>query len=182
MAASDVADAVRNNIWSLVVVLAASILVRSLVRRRIGHESRTSTGGRIATVACGAVLVVELGFFLAARESFIALSHGIAAVTMVLGIIAVMLLNALTPRAGDTRGETFRRLYLAIAAALAASLAVTVTLHLWIPGFRHLVIVVELLVIVLFAAFWVVQTIEVWQREPEELREQLRQAVPHSTR
>ena len=180
MPASDAADAVRNSIWALVVVILVSVAVRALVRRRIGHEPRTSTGGRVATFACGTVLVVELGFFLAARDSFIALSHGIAAVTMVLGIIAVMLFNALNQRPGDPRAERFRRLYLGIAAALAVSLAVTVALHLWVPGFRYLVIVVELLVIVLFATFWVVQTIELWQKEPEELREQIQEALPRT--
>jgi hypothetical protein len=39
----------------------------------------------IVSVACGVVLVVELTLFLALRERFIAVSHGVAAVTMVAG-------------------------------------------------------------------------------------------------
>lgn len=171
--AAAVADAVRNNIWALIVVIAGAMIARALIARRAAQPpSPLSTGGRIAAALCAAILVAELAFFLAQRDSFIALSHGIAAVTMVAGIIAVMVFNAINQPA-DERGRRFRAVYSAIAAALGISLAAAVALHLWLPGFRHFVLVAELIVIGLFIAFWVTQTIELWRSEPEEIREQV---------
>lgn len=175
--ASDVAAAVRNNIWSLVVIIAAAMIARALIAKRPGQVPRLSTGGKVAGWICGAILVAELVFFLVMRDSFIALSHGIAAVTMVAGVIAVMVFNAINQPA-DERGQRFRRSYYAIAVALGISLGVTVALHLWVPGFRHVILVAELVVIALFIAFWVVQTVELWRTEPEEIREQVQRAIP----
>lgn len=175
--ASDVANAVRNNIWSLVVILAAAMIARAVIARRTGQLGRPTTGGRVAAWVCGAILVAELGFFLLARDSFIALSHGIAAVTMVGGVIAVMIFNALDQPA-DERGRRFRGIYYAIAVALGIALAITVALHLWVPGFQHFILVAELVVIGLFIAFWVTQTVELWRTEPEAIKEQVERAAP----
>jgi hypothetical protein len=175
---ADVADAVRNNIWSLVFVLAVAMIGRALIARRASQPpSRLSTGGRVVAFICAGILIAELVFFLVKRDSFIALSHGIAAVTMVGGIIAVMVYNALNQPA-DERGRRFRRVYYAIAVALGLSLAVAVALHLWLEGFRHFILVTELIVIALFIAFWVAQTIELWREEPEQIRGQVEQATP----
>jgi hypothetical protein len=178
---ADVADAVRNNIWSLVVVIVGAMIARALIARRSSQPpSRLSTGGRIVAGICAAILIAELVFFLVKRDSFIALSHGIAAVTMVAGVIAVMVYNALNQR-GDERGRRFRRIYYAIAVALGVSLALAVALHLWLEGFRHFILVVELIVIGLFILFWVAQTIELWREEPEQIRDQVEQATPAVT-
>jgi hypothetical protein len=174
--AADVADAVRNNVWALVVIIAAAMLVRAVIAKRTGQMGRASAGGTIASWICGIILVAELGFFLLQRDSFIALSHGIAAVTMVGGVIAVMVLNALNQPA-DERGQQFRRIYYVIAVALGIALAAAVALHLWLPGFRHFVLVAELIVIGLFIAFWITQTIELWRKEPEEMAEQVERAT-----
>lgn len=178
--AADVAAAVRNNIWTLVVVLAAAMVTRAVIRKRTGQMGRPSTGGTLVSWICGLILAAELVFFLVKRDSFIALSHGIAAVTMVGGVIAVMVFNALN-QPGDERGQRFRKTYYAIAVALGVSLAAAVGLHLWLPGFGHFVLVAELVVIALFIAFWIAQTIELWRKEPEQMREQVERAAPALT-
>lgn len=175
--AADVANAVRNNIWALVVIIAAAVVARAVINRRTGQLGMPSAGGRIVALVCGLILVGELAFFLLKRDSFIALSHGIAAVTMVGGIIAVMVLNAVSQPA-DERGRRFRKVYYAIAVALGVSLAAAVALHLWLPGFRHFILVAELIVIALFIAFWVTQTIELWHKEPGQIRDQVRSVSP----
>jgi hypothetical protein len=175
--AADVAAAVRNNIWTLVVVLAAAMIARALISKRTGQMGSSRTGGTLVSWICGIILAAELVFFLVKRDSFIALSHGIAAVTMVAGIIAVMVFNALN-QPDDERSQRFRNTYYAIAVALGISLAAAVALHLWLPGFRHFILVAELVVIALFIAFWIVQTIELWRKEPQEMREQVERAAP----
>ena len=94
----EIAAAVRNNIWSLVVVAISAAVVAAWLKR--GAMTRDPTEHPTArsvviTVLCGAVLLGELTLFLLLRDRFIALSHGIAAGTMVAGVIAVMVLLSL---------------------------------------------------------------------------------------
>lgn len=176
---ADIANAVRNNIWTLIVVLVAAIIARRVLRRDRPRTPR-SVGATVAGVICIVILVGELVFFLVRRDSFIALSHGIAAVTMVAGVIAVMVFNALNQPA-DPRGQRFRRAYYTIAIALGLFLAVAVALHLWLPGFRQFILLAELIVIALFMAFWITQTIELWGVEPEQIRQQVETVGPNTT-
>ncbi|GAB3884096.1 hypothetical protein [Terrabacter terrigena] len=167
---SEIAAAVRNNIWSLVVVaVIAAVIVAALKRGAMMRDASARPTARsvLVTLACGGVLLVELTLFLVLRDRFIALSHGIAAVTMVAGIIAVMVLSALRTverhrAVGDDDGRGYRRIYLAIALALTLALAATVVAKLTVTGFAHVVLVAEVIVIVLFATYWGVQTKELW--------------------
>ena len=171
----EVSNAVRNNIWTLIIVAVAAAIVRAVLARRGQLVRATSTGSRVASIACGLVLVVELGFFLWQRDSFIHVSHGLAAGTMVAGVIAVMVLNAFSQPEHE-RGSRFKKIYLALAVTLALALLGTVSLHLFIHGFSHLILVAELVVILLFGAFWVVQTAELWQAEVEDIPKQVESA------
>lgn len=167
---AEIAAAVRNNIWSLVVVAAiGAVIVAALKRGAMVRDAAARPTARsvVVTLACAGVLLVELALFLVLRERFIALSHGIAAATMVAGVIAVMVLSALRTEerhraVGDDSGRGYRRIYLAIAVALTAALAATVVAALTVTGFAHLVLVAEVIVIVLFATYWGVQTKELW--------------------
>ena len=167
---AEIAAAVRNNIWSLVVVAAiGAVIVAALKRGAMARDAAASPTARsvVVTLACAGVLLVELALFLVLRDRFIALSHGIAAATMVAGVIAVMVLSALRTEerhraVGDDSGRGYRRIYLAIAVALTAALAATVVAALTVTGFAHLVLVAEVIVIVLFATYWGVQTKELW--------------------
>lgn len=167
---AEIAAAVRNNIWSLVVVAAiGAVIVVALKRGAMVRDAAARPTARsvVVTLACAGVLLVELALFLVLRDRFIALSHGIAAATMVAGVIAVMVLSALRTEerhraVGDDSGRGYRRIYLAIAVALTAALAATVVAALTVTGFAHLVLVAEVIVIVLFATYWGVQTKELW--------------------
>lgn len=168
---AEIAAAVRNNIWSLVVVaVIAAVIVAALKRGAVRRDAaaRPTTRSVLVTLGCAGVLLVELTLFLVLRDRFIALSHGIAAATMVAGVIAVMVLSALRTEArhravgDDDDGRGYRRIYLAIAVALTVALAATVVAALTVRGFAHLVLVAEVIVIVLFATYWGVQTKELW--------------------
>ncbi|NUO91620.1 MAG: hypothetical protein HOQ18_12495 [Dermatophilaceae bacterium] len=167
---AEIASAVRNNIWSLVVVaVVAAVVVAALKRGAMKRDASARPTARsvVVTLACGGVLLVELTLFLVLRDRFIAVSHGVAAATMVAGVIAVMVLSALRTEerhraVGDDDGRGYRRVYLAIAVSLTVALAATVVAALTVTGFAHLVLVAEVIVIVLFATYWGVQTKELW--------------------
>jgi hypothetical protein len=167
---AEIASAVRNNIWSLIVVaVVAAVIVAALKRGAMLRDASARPTARsvLVTLACGGVLLVELTLFLVLRDRFIALSHGVAAATMVAGVISVMVLSALRTEerhraVGDETGRGYRRIYLAIAVALTVALAAAVVAALTVVGFAHLVLVAEVIVIVLFATYWGVQTKELW--------------------
>jgi hypothetical protein len=167
---AEIAAAVRNNIWSLLVVaIIGAVIVAALKRGAMVRDAtaRPTPRSVLVTVACAGVLLVELTLFLVLRDRFIALSHGIAAVTMVAGVIGVMVLSALRTEqrhraVGDVDGRGYRRIYLGIALALTVALGATVVAALTVTGFGHLVLVAEVIVIVLFATYWGVQTKELW--------------------
>ncbi|MFM6850093.1 MAG: hypothetical protein ACKOVB_13430 [Terrabacter sp.] len=180
---AEVAAAVRNNIWSLVVVAVVAAVIAAALKRGAmmrGAAARPTARSVLVTLACASVLLVELTLFLVLRDRFIALSHGIAAATMVAGVIAVMVLSALRTEerhrsvGDDDDGRGYRRTYLAIAVALTVALAATVIAALTVTGFAHLLLVAEVIVIVLFATYWGVQTKELWdlgEVSPDEARD-----------
>jgi hypothetical protein len=163
------ADLVRNSVWSLIVVAVIAAGVRWYLRRDLAPEGM-DRGGVIATVICGAVIVVELALFLTARASFISASHGIAAGTMVAGVIAVMVLSALKVEQRQEghradAGRIYRNWYIGIAIVLAVALALAVAASLVGAISDHLIIVAEVIIILSFIAYWIVQSHELWDLE-----------------
>jgi hypothetical protein len=176
---AEIAAAVRNNIWSLVVVAVVAAVVAAWLKRGTltrDPSERPTVRSVVVSVVCGLVLLAELTLFLALRDRFIALSHGIAAGTMVAGVIAVMVFSALRAEerhegatgGGAARGTAYKRIYIAIAVALALALGVTVLAAVTVSGFDHLILIAEVIIIVLFAAYWGVQTKELWDLRDAE--------------
>ncbi len=166
---AQLASLVRNSIWSLIFVSVIAAGVRWYLRRDLAPGGM-DRGGVIATVVCGVVIVLELVLFLTARASFIAASHGIAAATMVAGVIAVMVLSALKVeqrQAGrrDDNGLAFKRSYVTIAVVLGLALVLAVAASLVGAISDHLIIVAEVIIILCFIAYWVVQSRELWNLE-----------------
>ena len=211
----EIASAVRNNIWSLIIVTLVSAVTGGIIRWRLWRivragprnwwsEVRERRQERLAGITdaekterrwavvisglCGAVLAAELIFFFFVRPRFIERSHGIAAITMVAGIILVMVFNALRTeeRHEATRGEdstrnrkalsakAYKRIYLIIAGLLVVALCVAV-----FAAGDYLILVIELIVIVLFCAYWGVQTRELWNlREAATTAATVREVPP----
>jgi hypothetical protein len=178
---TEIGFAVRNNIWSLIFVTALATVIAGLLRRRTSADDTHTKPTRltiVVSVACGVVLLVELTLFLLLRPRFVAVSHGVAAITMVAGVIAVMVCSALRAEErhdavggennipGSWSPRTYRAIYLLIAGILLVTLVVAVAVA-WLTNFDHLILWVELAVIVLFGVYWSVQTRELWNlREP----------------
>jgi hypothetical protein len=88
---------------------------------------------------------------------------------MFLAVIAVVWLNARDVRRGVQQGSMpwdrtrYVAMYRAVAVAMLLALAATVALSL-LTGSTSLVFWVEVVLLVLFAVFWVIQTIELWDQ------------------
>ena len=58
--------------------------------------------------------------------------------------------------------DAYKRIYIALAVALAVALGTTVLTAVTVTGFDHLILIAEVIIIVLFGAYWAVQTKELW--------------------
>jgi hypothetical protein len=175
---AEIAMAVRNNIWSLIVITVISSLTAALLKRRaVAANSDAIPGARaiVVSVVCAGIVLAELTLFLVLPDRFIALSHGIAASTMVAGVIAVMVFSALrvADRHDGASAAGYQRTYIGLAVVLGILLGLTVLVGLTVPDFDHVILVAEVIIIVLFGAYWVVQTKELWNLQvpgPTEAR------------
>lgn len=188
---TDAGAAVGNNVNALLIGMALGLLVYLGVRSAAGPppaaEIARSAGGTesaqphaklvsfanavlkwaqvIVPVAVAAVLVAGLIWFVVDRESFTANGHGAAAVAMFGGIIAVVILYACYSAQHfchcSTRGR-FAAAYIAIAIGMTATLVVVGVLHVQLPTWNHWVLAVETLLILEFALFWILQTLDTW--------------------
>ncbi len=130
------------------------------------RSARRAVWGLAVSVA---VLGGGIVWFFADRDSFIARGHDAAAIPMFLAIIAVVWLNARDVRRGMQQGSLsadrtrYVTMYRVVAVSMLAALAATVGLSL-LTGSTSLVFWVEVALLVLFAVFWVIQTVELWER------------------
>jgi hypothetical protein len=168
----EIAAGIGVSVPTLVVVALVALAVVATTRLRSmgdGSTSRAATRTVVLAVGCTAVVVLELVLVTVLRGELVAVAHGVAATTMVTGAIAVMVCSALRvdERHGADPSElataaAYRRTYLTLALSLGVLLALTVVLHLTVSGFGLTVLVAEVVILVLFGAYWVVQTIELW--------------------
>ncbi len=166
---ADAAPAVANNMQSLFVLGGVAIVVALVLAVRTGGAGGLSRIDRLGLL--GSALVAGGGavWFYVSRESFLDRGHDFAAVPMFLAIVVAVWLNgrdvsrAISEGAMDAGAGRYVPVYRTIATAMLVTLAVTVGIALLTP-FDHLVFWVEVVLIVLFAVFWVVQTVELWGR------------------
>lgn len=156
----DAAPGVRNNVWAVLVAGVLAEIVRIVLTRGTGQV--LSRWARRATLAGWAVIGVGVVAFLAAPTSFQNYGHTTAAVVMFVGIIGVVLINALSAKAAD-QPQGYVAAYRTIAAVMAAAIAIIVAIRFALPAFRHLIIAIEIVLILAFVSFWLVQTKELWQ-------------------
>ncbi|MEU0497268.1 hypothetical protein [Mycobacterium sp. NPDC006124] len=145
------------NTWAVVVALVVSRVGAWWMHRRTGTARSRSALGMAATWTQRLLLAVGMAALVLAPRWFRANAHGVAATAMFAAIIATVAITALVVDAGS-----YRWVYRSILAAMVLTLAAAVGLHLALDGFNHAVIVVESLLVVEFAAYWMVQTVELW--------------------
>lgn len=160
---------VENGIGALLVVAVIAVPFAARTVRRGSASSRDL----VSLAASAGFVVVVGGWFLVARSSFVDYAHYGTAVPMFGLIVAVALVNAARVdefvEAGGTltmgAAATYKRLYRAIAYAMGVVIGAALALFVvqavaGEPPFPHWVFVVEALLLVLFAAYWILQTLQ----------------------
>ena len=189
---ADATAAVGNNITALLIGAAVGIAAYLAVRSTAGpapssdaehptdraDEDERPRGAAakvadsllgwiqiIAPVATTATLGAGLLWFLLDRESFLADAHSAAAIAMFSGIIAVIVLYACysVQHFCHCRGRgRFAVAYITIAVAMTVTLIVVGLLHVHLRTWNHGILALEIALIVEFAVFWLLQTLDSW--------------------
>ncbi len=161
---------VENNVGALFVVAFVGVLFAASTVRRRGRDA----GGDLVSLAVSAGFVLVLGgWFVVSRDSFVDYAHYGTAVPMFGLIVAVALVNAAKVdefvASGGTltmgQATTYKRLYRLIAYAMGVVIVGALVLFVFRAladdePFPHWVFVVEALLLALFTAFWVLQTLQ----------------------
>jgi hypothetical protein len=167
---------IENNVFALLVVLTIALVavaVMEFVNQKRTREAPLSTWERVGFVVAAVALVAVWIVFSAARVWFALNMHNIAAIAMFFFIWLTVLLNARHLRGRQTpRQRRSRAVYRAIGWLMV--LAAVGNLVAGLAGWPYAVIAVEAELIVLFAVFWMTQTIELWD-------DGLRPPVPRAT-
>ena len=159
-AAYEVGPGVRNNVLALIVAGVLAEVARVVINRNVDRIPYSGWATR-ATVIGWLVIGVGIIGYAAFPAGFEAKGHTIAAVTMFVGIIGVVVLNALSAQSESQR-TSYVGIYKAIAGVMAVLLVAIIAIRLSLPTWDHIVIWVEGVLIGAFAAFWLVQTKELW--------------------
>ena len=153
---------IENNVRALIYagfagLVAAAIIAAVVKRDAFAPFKIEGLAIRVGWLAAFAILLVGLGLHLW-WDPFPTRSHGFAAVLMF-----VFLALAIGTNAWERRRRTDKRIYFRIYAAIAGLMVLVGVVMLPIQGqWRHTVLVLEAIEILLFAAFWSVQTREHW--------------------
>ena len=172
-----VESVILPNVSAVIVALFLGWLL-AMGQYRLTHTRQTrSPGGTLAlyflrlVVGLGLIVLVVPRF----RPLFSKYAHGIAGTLMIFSFIATVLCAAYVAgreqESESSHRHRYRRIYRVIAVGMLATLIAVVTLHIARPDWdRGLwIIVLETLLILEFAAYWVVQSIELWDTpDPRE--------------
>jgi hypothetical protein len=145
------------NVWAVVIALAVSRAASWWMYHRTDTRQPRSTLGTAAVWVQRVLLTVGLAALVLAPDWFRANAHGIAAIAMFAAIILTVAITAFVARNGR-----YQRVYQWISTLMFLTLVTVVCLHQILDGFNHAVIVAEAALIVEFAAYWLVQTVELW--------------------
>lgn len=167
-ALSDAAPNVANNVGSFLIVAAVCLAAATWFAKSAAGPQGMPSAVRIGLGVGGALLAVGVLWFWLGRDSLIRNGHNAAAIPLFLCMVAVTVANAYDTarqQAGaDDRPMTRSDLingYL-IVAALAVVSGVVLGLVTWLAGWAHGLFWIEATQIALFAAFWGLQTRELW--------------------
>lgn len=166
----DEGAAIANGMQALFVLGIVTVTVAFVIaRRERGSGPRRGTWDRAGLAVGVAATGGGAGWFYVDRQSFVDTAHNVAAIPMFLAIVAAVWVNARdVEQAIEAHPalEAVRSRYVAayrgIAVAMLVTLSLAVAGHLL--GWTYALLAVEVVLIVLFAAFWLIQTRELWNQ------------------
>jgi len=156
----DSAAGIANNVWTLIVVGAAGLAFLGVLALAQLPERPKKSELWGAAIAAG-VLAIWGGAFVIDRGFFVDHAHLWSAGLMFFFIFLAVVNNAISFKK-ETRAATVRNRYGLIALLMLVSSAI-IGAAAW-DGWDHWIIAIELDLIVLFVAFWAIQTQELWRR------------------
>jgi ABC-type branched-subunit amino acid transport system permease subunit len=161
----ELSAAVTNNVWALVVIGVASVILSRIINPTGFHFGSWSKAALFWLALTTGVLAAGSVFFLAARTTFRDNGHYAAAISLFAGIVIVVLTNAYSYGRHNAPGNGARKYvnrYAYIAIAMVLTLVVIVSAHFIDESFTHWLFWLEAAIIVEFAIYWVIQTEELW--------------------
>ncbi len=165
----DVPAVVGNNMAALFVTGLVVGVFAVVIARRAGGPTGLSTSDKLGLALSLAVLGGGIVWFFVARDAFVAHGHDFSAIPMFLSIVGVVWLNARDVQKAVVEGTVpstrsrYVATYRAIAVLMLLALVATVAINL-VAASTTTVLWVEVVLISLFAVFWLVQTKELWNR------------------
>lgn len=180
----DAVPKIVNNVWALFLTGVLGIVVYLVViavryrRTDPAHRPgiRSLRAPHLAGFAAALVILVGgIGWLQLDRTGFVNYAHYTAAIPLFVAFFGVTALNAWT--VGDQDGSNLRSTrrwlnrYSVIAAMMLLATLVLGPLT-WVGHWYHGPLVIEAALIALFAAFWLLQTVELWHAglRPEPTR------------
>jgi len=158
--------AVTNNVWALIVGGAALTAVSWFLRVRTAPDER---GGSLSVwpLVASSVGVVVLPFvFVRWHDAVRDHGHDVAAIALFAGIVVVVAMNALGLAAQSDGGTPVARRvanrYTVVGVAMVGTFVGVLVAHWAVPSFLQWLFWLEALLIAEFAAYWVLQTVELW--------------------
>lgn len=157
----DVSPGVGNNVAAVLVTGVIAEVVRLVLAYKANPEHPLSRPAMVSLVVGWIVLAAGAAVFVFNRRQFEAEGHKVAAVLMFAGIVLVILINAWSAQK-RRNAKVFVQLYGAVASVMGLALMVIVAIRSVVPGWQHVIIYVEVVLIAAFAVFWGIQTKELW--------------------
>ncbi|MGZ4584782.1 MAG: hypothetical protein ACXVYI_10565 [Mycobacterium sp.] len=158
--------AIQPNVWAVVIALSLGWLLMLGQYLRTSTRRKKSLGGVVSLCIFWLIMALGLIALIFWPDKFIEYAHGTAGVLMLSAFIATTFCTAYLARREEESKAPHRRrytwLYRVIGAVMLVTLIAVITAHLKHPGWELWILVLETTLILEFAAYWVVQTIELW--------------------
>jgi hypothetical protein len=151
---------ITPNVVAVVVALALGWSLMWRPHLRNNTRQTRSPGGTLSLYFLRLIVVLGLYALIFRKDWIYKYAHGAAGVLMLLAFIATVFCAAYVAGQEDVKSP-YRRFYRWIAVLMLVTLIAIVTLHLVYREWNW-IIAIESILVLEFAAYWVVQTIELW--------------------
>jgi len=161
------------NVWSVVIALTIAAALSAWQYRRTGSQRLGSVLGTVMRIIFWGVVAVGIVGLIWFGDLFGRQAHNVAAITMFAAIIVTVALTAYLAKRQD-RGPApspirYDTLYRWVFRSMVATLLLVIGLHFFVlQSWQHAVIFIESALILEFAAYWAIQTVELWKSPRRE--------------